>query len=294
MKKLKTFAFKKPILFSILLMIFALMIFGAPTERLWLSFCDKQYATLLEELTNNMVVSMIVIILSIKLNLFSSLGLTVFAKRWKDLLIAWPLIILILISAFPVINGSLTIDTSKPVLVGLFTLMNFFIGLSEELLVRGVILCLLLMKLGNTKKGIYICVIVSSVIFGSAHIGNLIANPSFLIATLSQIVYATFFGIFFAACVLRSKTIWPMIVLHAAIDFFGQLQQIAIGGGSEAFNQAKASTNLQQALSSIVLSFIFLNYGLFILRKVTVADIQNKFSNVINKNSDINLVDKGL
>lgn len=63
MKKLKTFALKNPILFSLLLMIFVLILFYAPTEKLYLSFCDKQYAKFLGELTNNMVVSIIIIVL---------------------------------------------------------------------------------------------------------------------------------------------------------------------------------------------------------------------------------------
>ena len=115
-------------------------------------------------------------------------------------------------------------------MVSVFVLMNLFVGLAEELLFRGLILGILLLKWGNTQKGIYICVIVSSVMFGSAHIGNFIANSNILIATLSQIVYGIFIGIFFAACVLRSKTIWTVIILHAINDFSANLQQITMGG----------------------------------------------------------------
>jgi membrane protease YdiL (CAAX protease family) len=290
MKKLKTFALKKPILFSLLLMTFALIFFYVPTEKLCLPFCDKQCAEFLGVLINKMVVSSILVIVLIKFDLVKSIGLTVFPNRWKDWFIAWPFIIITLINFLPLINSSLIIDTSKPVMVSLFTLMNFSIGLSEELLVRGVILGMLLLKWGNTKKGIYISVIVSSAIFGSGHICNLIANPSFLVATLSQIVYATSIGIFFAACVLRSKTIWPMIIFHAAFDFAGELQLIAVGGGIEVANQITASTNLREALISILLCSILAIYGFFILRKVTPTDIQCKFSKKINENCNTEIV----
>lgn len=279
MKKLKTFALKKPILFSLLLMTFALIVLYAPSEKLYLSFYDMQHSTFLGELTNNIVVSIILIIVLIKLDLIKSIGITAFPNRWKDWFIAWPLMMILLISLLSLITGNLIIDTSKPGLISIFILMNFFIGLTEELLVRGVILSILLLKWGNTKKRIYICVIASSVIFGSAHIGNFIANPNILVATLSQVVYATFIGIFFAACVLRGKTIWPAIILHAAIDFFGQLQQIAVGGGIEAAKQAAASTSLVQALQPILIYFMLASYAFFILRKVTPTSIQSKFFN---------------
>lgn len=294
MNRLKIFALKKPILFSLLLMVFALILLEANTEKLFLSFCDKQYAVFLGETINKMAVSSISLILLIKFDLINSIGLTTFSNRWKDWSIAWPFIILILINILPLIDGSLIIDTSKPIMVSLFTLMNFFIGLSEELLVRGVILSVLLIKWGNTKKGIYICVIVSSIIFGSAHIVNFITNPSILLATLSQLVYATLIGIFFATCVLRSKTIWPMIIIHGAFDFAGQLQLIAIGGGIEVANQAAASINLQQALVPIIIFFILSIYAFFILRKVTPADIQCKFSNNINNNCSSDIVHESL
>lgn len=284
MKRLKAFAIENPILFSLLLMMLALIFFHAPTEKLYLSFCDIQYAKFLGELTNKMSVSIILIIVLIKFDLIKSIGLTDFPSRWKDWLIAWPLIMIIMISLLSLIFGSLELDTAKPVMIGIFTLMNFFIGLAEELLVRGLILGVLLLKWGNSKKGICSCVVVSSMIFGIAHIGNFIVNPSILVATLSQLVYATFIGIFFAACVLRSNTIWPVIIFHATLDFFGQIQQITVGGGIEAANKVTASITLQQALLPIVMYFMLAVYAFFILRKVTPADIQSKFFNNFNKN----------
>jgi len=294
MKKLKIFALKKPLLFTLLIMTFALIFFYAPTEKLYLLFCDKQYATFLGELTNKMAVSIILIIVLIKFDLNKGIGLTTFPNRLKEWSIAWPLMIILMISLLSLIFGNVTIDTSRPFMVTVYTLMNFFIGLSEELLVRGLILGILLLKWGNTRKGIYLSVIVSSVIFGIAHLGNFIAMPSILLATLSQVLYAIFIGIFFAACVLRSKTIWPVIILHSTIDFFGQIQQIAVGGGIEAANKALASTSLLQALQPIAIYFMLASYAFFILKKVTPADIQYKFSNNNKKNCSTDVVHEQL
>lgn len=284
MKKLKTFTLKRPLLFSILLMVFALIVFNMPTEKLFLLFYDLQYSTFLKELINKVLVSIIIILVLARLDFIKSIGLTTLATRGKDWFIAWPSAIILLIGLLPLIVGSLTIDLSKPNVVIIFILMNFFIGLSEELLVRGVILSVLLTKWGNTKKRIYYSVIVSSVIFGAAHLGNIIGNTGFLVATLSQVVYATLIGVFFAACVLRSQAIWPAIIIHAAIDFVSQLQQIAVGGGVEVAGQVTASMTLLQAFQPVMIYAMLAGYGFFILKKVTPATVKSRFDNYISEN----------
>src|SRR5690348_11174559 len=96
-------------------------------------------------------------------------------------------------------------------LLGTYILDSFSIGFFEEVLVRGFILIVLLVKWGNTKQGIYFSVISCSIVFGLAHIINLINDPNLVIATLTQITYATSFGVIFAALVLRNRTIWLAI-----------------------------------------------------------------------------------
>lgn len=67
---------------------------------------------------------------------------------------------------------------------------------------------------------------MSGIIFGVAHFLNYF-EKSFADVT-SQIVYATFIGIFFAAIYYVSKSIWPAVFWHAMIDIahgFGQYQE---------------------------------------------------------------------
>ena len=283
MMKLKIFTLKRPLLFSALLMAFVLIVFYAPTIKLFLPFYDFQYSTFLGELSNKMLVSIILILVLSKLDFIKSIGLTTFAIRGKDWFIAWPTAIILLLGLLPLIVGSLTIDISKPKVISVFILMNFFIGLSEELLVRGVLLSVLIIKWGNTKKGIYLSVIVSSLIFGTAHIGNIIGNNGFVVATLAQVVFATLIGIFFAACVLRSQSIWPVIIIHAAIDFVSQLQQIAVGGGVEAAGQVTVSISIMQAFQPVIIYAMLAGYGFFILKKVTPATVKPRFDNYISQ-----------
>lgn len=60
----------------------------------------------------------------------------------------------------------------------------------------------------------------SSIIFGLMHVLNLLYGADFL-ATLLQAAYAGAMGFGFAAVTLRTGPIWPLIVIHALIDFAG-------------------------------------------------------------------------
>jgi len=109
-------------------------------------------------------------------------------------------------------------------------------------------------------------VLVSSAIFGLAHLFNLALGRQTLLAGLTQVVYSFFFGVAFAACFLRNRSIWPAIVMHAAVDLGGSLlQTIAVGGGQPAV----VNGTIVEAASTIAITLFLFLYGLFILRKVT-------------------------
>ena len=125
----------------------------------------------------------------------------------------------------------IVIDTTKPLMIVLHLLTALSTGWVEEILCRGVVVTALLQKWGRTKKGIYLSVLAGSVIFGLAHLANLLMGRKPLLNNLTQVTFAIFFGVIFAACVLRNRSIWPMMLLHAAIDWAGTLDEIAVGGG---------------------------------------------------------------
>ncbi len=106
----------------------------------------------------------------------------------------------------------------------------------------------------------------SSALFGAAHVFNLLAHRQPLLSNLTQIAYGFFFGVIFAACVLRNNAIWPMMVAHAAVDFGGSLlREIAISGPGPV---VPANSTPTEALVSIAITLPLLLYGAFILRKV--------------------------
>lgn len=270
MKKLKDFAFKKPVLFSIILIIITISFTEIPLKNLYLHFINNQCSNYLQGITEQGFASIILILLLTKLGFKKQGGLTTPPYKWKDLWVIWPLIALTIIN----FDSSLKIDTAKPVTILLYTLTYLSTGIFEEVLLRGVVLSVLLNKWRATKKGIYLSVVVSSVLFGIPHIVNFIQNRMSLGATITNIVFATFLGVCFSACYLRNKSLWPVIIIHAAFDLVGSIKEIAVGGGIETIS---APITLESALSSIIITLPLFLYGLYILKKVSPDTLKSDF-----------------
>jgi membrane protease YdiL (CAAX protease family) len=266
--ELKEFALEKPLLFSILLMILSIYLEIVPANYLYLPFMNEQLASYFGEITMRVIIC---ILLLIMLKYFEIIKMVYFTApaKWRHIWLIWPVIALILVNALDILTGKVTIDISQKALLLTFITNSISTGFFEEILVRGSILSLLLCKLGNTKKGIYLSVIYSSMVWSLAHLINLVKNPELLLATSAQIFYASCFGVIFAALLLRTHSIWLMIFLHALFNFCGSIKEITINGGIAASEIAKASTTLTNAVAVIVITLPLLIYGLIILRKVT-------------------------
>lgn len=272
MLEVKKFALEKPLIFSIIVMILALLLEVVPAKYLYSPFMNEQVASYFGEITMRVIIC---ILLLMMLKYFGIIKMAYFTapSEWRQIWLIWPVMALILINASDVLTGKVIINTSDKALWLSFITDCISIGFFEEILVRGSILGLLLYKWGNTRKGIYFAVICSSLIFGSAHLINLVKNPDLVLATLAQIAYATFLGVLFASLLLRTRSIWLIIFSHALFDFFGSVREISVGGGLAANELAKASTTAADAVSAIIITLPLLIYGLIIVRKVTPTNV---------------------
>lgn len=93
------------------------------------------------------------------------------------------------------------------------------IGICEEFLCRGWLLNEFLERYGDTKKGIWYSIIISGIIFGLMHIGNIFTIGQAVSTTITQIVSATGSGILFGLIYYKTKNIWSVIILHGLWDF---------------------------------------------------------------------------
>jgi len=91
------------------------------------------------------------------------------------------------------------------------------VGITEEGFFRGILLQ------SSLRIGIWPSVLISSALFALAHISNVFSGIT-LNYIIAQILLGFSMGVVLAALRLRSGSIWPGILLHAAHDFPGILQ----------------------------------------------------------------------
>mgnify|MGYP000906775061 CR=1 FL=1 len=266
-EKIRKIANRFPLLFSTVVMVLATILTEIHAEEWLKRFMDYQSACYITGIVEQGLVSILLVVLLARLGLLQAAGFT-HPSRWKQLWLIWPILAFSLLNGSDLLTGAIRLDTSRPVLILLYTLLYISVGFVEEILFRGVMMTVMLKKWGNSLAGIYLTVIGSSVLFGLLHLVNFIMGRYTLLAVVTQTGYALFFGVFFAACMLRNNSIWPVIFGHFLFDFCGSLNAISVGG---TFSRSR-ETDPQTAWIVILITLPLLIYGLVILRKVKPSD----------------------
>lgn len=128
-----------------------------------------------------------------------------------------------------------------------FLLLALAVGFVEETAFRGLMLRAL------EPLGVWRAVIITTILFSVTHLMNVMAGEAGLQAAL-QLLYTAAVGFAFAALVLRTGTIWPLIVAHALIDF------VAFMGDPALVVPPAAEIGID-----ITVTAAFVAYGLFVL-----------------------------
>ena len=270
MNRLKSFAYQCPLLVSVaVIVIFTFLTETTALEPFFSKYFDRQSAAYSSGVIVQGLSSVVLVIFIAALGLSGKAGFTK-PKEWKQVWLIWPMIVLSILAGWSFFNGTLEIDTSKPLVITLYLLVYLSTGFYEEILCRGFMLTVMMRKWGDTKRGIYLAALTSSIIFGIIHLVSLFLGRISFMAGMTQVLYAVFSGVFFAACLLRNSLIWPAIIVHAIFDICSDLNAIAVGG---SFGQvSNTNSTLADALSTIVIFLPLLIYGLFLLRKVKPDD----------------------
>lgn len=150
-----------------------------------------------------------------------------------------------------------------------FVITMFLVGWNEEVLVRGIILNLFLDRFGNSKKGIFTSIILSSLIFGCAHLPNVISGVP-LTSVVIQTIQATLIGVMFAAIYLRTGNLWITIIIHAVTDFAGLFGSGMFGNGTMVDGIGTLTI-----LNLVVTVPLFLVPCIVLLRKAGIEQIIN-------------------
>jgi membrane protease YdiL (CAAX protease family) len=123
------------------------------------------------------------------------------------------------------------------------------VAVSEELMFRSVLLQSLL-----ERHALWPAVLISSALFGVAHSVNGLAGGD-LGNALWQSLAAFLQGIGYAAIRLRTRSVWPMVTVHAVWDFALVTAMLAVSGEGSVLPLAAVLAVLPLCL-----------YGVFLLR----------------------------
>lgn len=132
------------------------------------------------------------------------------------------------------------------------------VGIFEECIFRGIIFSVLASRLSRDKKGFILTYVVSSFIFGAAHLFN-----GFNAGVLLQICYTTLTGGLFAFALIKTKNIFCSGIIHAIYNFCG-LVLAETGNGMIGLGSGivfDVGTTVTMAIISVVV-------GVFVLYKV--------------------------
>ncbi len=134
--------------------------------------------------------------------------------RWYYVLLFWLPLLPLLLNAI----GGLKLAPVEPWRIVAFLVVSLLVGFVEEGIFRGLMLRALL------PKGIWTAAVVSFLLFGLAHSVNFALGEDPQAVALQLVYTTTIYGFASAALVIYTKTIWPIVIIHAAIDFFAWLQ----------------------------------------------------------------------
>jgi uncharacterized protein len=134
------------------------------------------------------------------------------------------------------------------------------VAVNEEILFRGILLRAIL------PFGKAVAIIVPSLLFGTAHLGNIFVGADVTYA-LFQFGWTTFAGMALTAMVLANKSLLPAIVFHFVLDAIEY-------GATGAYGVHSTEYPIQWLSVFLLLNLAFFIYSLFVLKKSTTSGQQ--------------------
>ncbi len=150
-------------------------------------------------------------------------------------------------------NGKMELVRAEFWDIALYTLSCLAVGLFEELIFRGVLFSVLASLFKKDRKGIWATYVLSSVIFGGAHLFN-----GFSLGTIVQVLYTVLTGGLFAFCLMKTKNILCCALVHGVYNFGGTLFDTRGLGSGVVFDIGTVITML----------IVSVAVGLFVLYKI--------------------------
>lgn len=144
--------------------------------------------------------------------------------------------------------------------IAIGSISTLFTGILEEVLCRGIVVYILLCCYvsGGARRPVLKAAFFSALSFGIVHLVNVFEKPDSIGVIIGQVIYATFIGMGFAACYLRTRSLIPLIVIHILINWFSFM-------GHDP-TKAEAASFIA-TVPAIIVCFPLFVYGVMILYK---------------------------
>lgn len=151
---------------------------------------------------------------------------------------AWLLVVDAVLVAFDIIavaagEDSFTLAADWPTRLIVVLFLCLGVGLFEEGLVRGLLLNGLLARLGRSRRGVMVAVLISSFVFGMMHFDFFINfnDPLQVAQNFMKVLQTAMVGYLLAGILVKTRNLWAVILIHALSDFL--LMFIAYGFSTE-------------------------------------------------------------
>jgi membrane protease YdiL (CAAX protease family) len=173
-------------------------------------------------------------------------------QPWRSLLILWlPLLYISL-----VLSGGALIGFPPARTIGFVLFNTIMVGISEELMFRGIML-----RGALSSMRIWPAIWLSCILFGLVHVMNVFITGE-AVPAMIQAVAAFLSGLFFMAARIRTGSLFPVIAIHALWDFS---LFVAIGGQPQA-SGPKVDPSFWTLTAPMLIVLPMFLYGLFLLR----------------------------
>jgi membrane protease YdiL (CAAX protease family) len=193
-------------------------------------------------------------------------------RKWGRTVLTWPAprswAIILPVAAYSLIvypllfTGSLRLNLTQPNFAAGVGLNGFAAGALEELIFRGLILSLLLSGNSDDQNptNTWHAIIISSLLFSVPHALNLFAGHAEA-RVVAQLIWAFLLGIVFACLRISGESIWPVAVLHGAMNAFVHVNRLGV----------EIQPSLLGAASLAVAPIPLCIYGAILLQKRTIS-----------------------
>ncbi len=160
-------------------------------------------------------------------------------RKWGSNALTWPGLrswaIILPVAAYSLVvypllfTGTLSLNLSQPNVAAGVAFNGFAAGGLEELVFRGLILSLLLSGNSDDRnpENTWRAIIISAVLFSMPHALNVFVGHAEA-RVVAQLVWSFLLGVVFACLRIAGRSIWPVAVLHGAMNAFVHVNRLGV------------------------------------------------------------------